>query len=689
MFKTNSFLVCAALILSVSVALALDVIPPREELSATHPRVLLTAEASPFAVSLEQLRSAQDEEYDAMLAKISGIKNAACQAMVWQLTGDSAAADTAVAMLARYRYETGKSYDTFEVYFDLMEYALAYDWMHSYEGFSSMDRGMARYQLNNFARAQGMKWMGDHIFHNYVWMSAAGTMVWALATAGEDAASDSLYDDAREWMNDRMYPGMQYLDGLPTESYGYWSQYDFSGAVWPVIAAQSASGQDITGKIETEQGDWLRRHFLNEIHNVYPNMRFTPWGDVIGGPNGSVTHEMAGVLDATTWALGSAGGVHFSQWLKGKRGTGRFYGITGVFYMIYTRMLDIAAEEPELSFLAGGGTQGGHLTARSGWDTDATIVSFGVKDHYGDHNHYSQGQFTIYRNGLLATDPLVYQGVNGPQQPADVHSTLIIDGHKQQQRHGQGHGTLNSFLSNLDGRQRLNTGDFLFYEEGGGYTAAAGQYAQAYATGVVESCVRQLLYIRPGTVIIMDWLKAPEGGSLITVDWLLQLADEPVVGQSLAWATNDSSFISCSSFQPDPNINVQKTSVDTWRTRFSYQAGSTLHLTHMLTVGEGTVPEILIPGGVEMVRVDEGYDIVLGDWTYTFTNSEDYAILARRNLAGDANSDGKRDIFDLLAVLKTMADKQYIPGRMDPNDVNEDGKINIFDVLELLKLLKS
>ncbi|MBW7997955.1 MAG: hypothetical protein FVQ81_15575 [Candidatus Glassbacteria bacterium] len=690
MRTTVSFLLSllSASILSAPLA-ALEVIPPREDLSQSRPRLLMSADSTGPAISLAQLRSHTDHpEYEAMLAKIGGISNAACQAMVWQLTGDSAAADSAVGMLARYRYDSGRSYDVFEVFFDLLEYALAYDWMHTYEGFSNLDRGMARYQLGQLARNEGMKWQNDHIFHNYIWMTASGTMLWALATAGEDSTSDALYDDIRQRMNSALYPAMLYLDGLPSESYGYWSLYDFSGAVWPVLAAAGASGQDLVARIETEQDDWLRRHFLNEIHNVYPDMRYVPWGDVIGGPNGSVTHEMAGVLDALTWALDSPEGAWFSQWLAGKRGTGRFYGITGVFYMLYTRMIDTEPAEGALSYLSGGGAQGGHFTARSSWDADATVVSFGVKDHYGDHNHYCQGQFTIFRNGLLATDPLVYGSVNGPQQPSDVHSTLVINGSTQEERHGQNHGTLGSFLSNLDKGQRLDTGDFLFYDEGGDWAAASGQYAQAYAPGVVESCVRQLLFIRPGTVIVMDWLRAPAGGSLGTVDWLLQLAEEPVVGQSMAWATNDSSFISCSSFQPDTVITVQKTSVDTWRVKFSYQADSTLMLTHMLTVGEGVVPTIVWEE-VQMVKVDEGYDIKFGDYTYTFTDSGDYAVTARRNVPGDVNKDEKIDIFDVLELLGVISDKNYFPARLDPADVNVDGRVDIFDLLELLRLLKA
>ena len=61
-------------------------------------------------------------------------------------------------------------------------------------------------------------------------------------------------------------------------------------------------------------------------------MRFVPWGDIVAGPNGGATHEMADKIDALTWALRSASGAFLSRRLAEKRGLERFYGETAISY---------------------------------------------------------------------------------------------------------------------------------------------------------------------------------------------------------------------------------------------------------------------------------------------------------------------------------------------------------------------
>jgi len=683
--KINMTLLVSLVLLSAGWASALDVIPPRASIKQDRPRLLLRPSNSSYGISLEELRGdTSHSEYTQMLDKLKQQKHAACQALVWQITGDKAAADTALAMIRRYRYS--KPDDTFEVYGTLFEYGLAYDWLYNYEGFSLIDKVNARYYLGQLAQVDGLSYNQDHIFHNYIWMSACGTAIWALAVAGEDSKSDTLFDNVREWLNDRLYPGMQYLDGLPSESLGYWSLYDFTGSVWPVLAAQSAFEQDLTGKIRTEQGDWLRRHYENVINSVLPNMRYLPWGDVIGGPNGGVTHEMAGVLDALAWALDSGHGAYFSRWLAGKRGTGRFYGETSMFYMLYTRFIKAEPEEPQLSYLSGGSTQGGHFIARSAWNDSATVVGFGVKDLYGDHNHYDQGGFTIYRNGLLATDPTVYNQVNGPQQPTTVHSTLLIKGKEQEPRHGQDYETLERFKANLDQGQMLNTGDFLFYTESERWAAAAGQFAQAYIRGLAESCVRQLLFVRPGIVVVVDQVKAPEGAVLDSVTWQLELANEPKAAEGVISMSNGPSWLRCRSLTPQgTGPLVQATSVGTWRACYSYKAQKELTLIHLLEAGDGEAPSA---GTAVETNLDiEKIELIINGWKYNFSRSGNFGVEALKENPGDVNGDSRVDIFDLLSLLKVLGGIETGQEKLKAADINEDSKADIFDLLELLKLL--
>ncbi|CAL1240518.1 VanZ family protein [Candidatus Methylocalor cossyra] len=59
----------------------------------------------------------------------------------------------------------------------------------------------------------------------------------------------------------------------------------------------------------------------------------------------------------------------------------------------------------------------GLVVARSGWDPDATLVTFKAGDNYWSHSHLDQGSFTIYKGGALAID----SGFYGPHYGSDHH----------------------------------------------------------------------------------------------------------------------------------------------------------------------------------------------------------------------------------------------------------------------------
>jgi len=98
--------------------------------------------------------------------------------MVWLLTGESAAADRAVAALRSCRFPG--EVDTFHVYFTLTQFALAYDWLHDYRGFTPEMKAEVRSRVSPLAE-RGLRFADDHMFHNYIWMSAGGVALWATA----------------------------------------------------------------------------------------------------------------------------------------------------------------------------------------------------------------------------------------------------------------------------------------------------------------------------------------------------------------------------------------------------------------------------------------------------------------------------------------------------------------------------
>lgn len=568
-----------------------DLLPSRADLKSDRPRILLRPNPTPYAVSLEDLRSGQrDSDYDSLLARLRGQRrSASAQAMVWLLTGESEAADSAVAIMAR--YEEPKEYDTFHIHSRLTEFGYAYDWLYDYPGFTMEIKADVRRRVLPTAH-RGLRNTNDHIFHNYVWMSGGGAAMWALATAGEDDASDSLYDGIMDRFENNLYPAWEYLDGLPSEPLGYWTYYVFNPGMLNLLACQSASETDILGRIERERGDWVRRHFDNLIQSVLPDLRFIPWGDLQSGPNGGVTIQQAGILDGLTWALYSGRGMHFSRRLAAKRGIERFYGSSMVYYFIYTRNLRLTPEEPPLSFLAGN-SEAGHFIARSGWEDGATVVSLGCTDHYGDHHHYDQGGFMIYRNGLLAVDPPVYRKVAGPQQPTAVHNTLLIDGMNQRRCRGQWFASLDRYERNLYHGEKLETGQITFYRDNGDWAAVSCQFGQAYNPDSVKSVARRLLFIRPSTVVVVDHVQPADGVRIGEVQWLIQLPREPEVSDNTVSSSNGISGITCHVVrhaEPGRKPLVEKTEVDTWRAAFSYEDERAKEMIHVIEVYDGQAP---------------------------------------------------------------------------------------------------
>lgn len=609
---------------SGSAARAGDLIPPLAEIKPDHPRLLLRSHPSPYAGSLPELRAMpKDAAFGEMLDRLRRDRSAAAQSMVWLLTGDNTAAERAIATLRGYRFPG--NVDTFHIYFTLTQFALAYDWLYHYPGFTAEIRNEVRTQVQPLVR-RGLQAADDHVFHNYIWMSAGGVALWAWATAGENPQSNEDFERIRERFNSGLFPAWKYLDGLPSEPMGYWALYVFTPGVLALLGAQSAFEADLVGAIRKSDGDWLTRHFENVIHSTLPDLSYIPWGDLQSGPNGGVTRDMAGIMDATTWATQSATGAFFSDGLAAKRGLDRFRGDTGIFYFLYTRRLKTEPRMPPLSFLAGN-RQSGHFIARSGWEDGDTIVAFRSTDHFGDHHHYDQGSFIIYRNGLLAVDPPVYRQVRGPQQPTEAHNTLLLGGKPQRPVRGQWFKTVADFQKNLPAGRQLETGDILFSKEAGSWAAVVGQFAQAYSPDQVQSCVRQLLFVRPDKVVVVDQLLLPANEDPSSVEWLLQLPKPPVAEENRLWSANGKSWLSCRQLFPGNAVQaIEPTAVNTFRATLRYPGKAAVTLVHLLEVGDGPRPDRMAEASARVGP--DGVSVVLDGKPYRFSTRSPFAVEA-------------------------------------------------------------
>jgi hypothetical protein len=619
-----------------------EIIPPGEEIKRDRPRLLLRPGATPHAISLGQLKALKrDADFQAALEMLKREKSAASQAMVWLLTGEEAAVDRVIDRIRKLDRVPPDS--AFDVWFGMRELSLAYDWLYDHPKFTEEVKKEIRGKAFELADKWGVKEGDDHVFHNYTWMNNCGLALWAMACYGDDPRAEELMKTVRFRLNQRMFPAMEHLDGHAGDAMGYWYVYCSGSCIWTLMAVQSAYDIDAAGIIREKQHNWLARQLEAMIQGTLPDMRFMPWGDMQGGPDGGATKEMAGVTDAATWATKSPPGAHFSKWLAGKLGMKRFRRDTAILYLLYNRHPATGPAEPPLAMLAGG-EHSGQAMMRSSWKDDATVVGFRCSDYYQGHFHHDAGSFVIYRNGLLAVDAGKYtlytKELRAPIIATSAHNSLLLGGEGQRVVKGQWYKDLAEFNEarrNPDDGLRLEFGDVPFYRHAGEWTAVAGQFAQAYRPGLVASCVRQLLYVRPGTVVIVDSLVAPAGRKVPEVTWMLQLPTAaPKVGRGSAEFSNGRSWLRCRDLLSDAEPGVGKSPptqitsdyrklADVSRVSFLCKEQPETVLVHLIEVGDGQ------PGAPREVKprvTAESVETVLDGKTYVFSRKAPFAVSA-------------------------------------------------------------
>jgi hypothetical protein len=622
----------------------IGIMPPGNKIRTDHPRILVRTGDDPIAISTGQLKALKhDKSFEEGLKILKNQSSAACQAMAWLLTDDEEAAEKAITRLKNYSVIPD---DAFDVWFGLRELSLAYDWLYHHPKFTDEIKRHVRNRAFILAEEWGIKEGDDHVFHNYTWMNNCGLAMWTMACYGEDQRAEKLMETARFRLNRRMFPAMEHLNGMPADAMGYWYLYCASPCIWTLMAIQSAYGIDAMSLIRDKQNNWLAKQLESSIHGTLPNMRFIPWGDIQSGPDGGVTHEWAGPAEAAAWALKNAHGVYFKEWLSGKRGMDRFYGDTAILYFLYTRHLDLNPTEPPLSMLAGG-SHSGQVIMRSSWEDDATVVGFRCTDYYQGHFHHDAGSFVIYRNGLLAVDAGRYtrytESLRAPIIATNAHNSLLLGGKGQRTVRGQWYKDLSEFNKAREERRddrRLEFGDIVFYKDAGEWTAVAGQFAQAYKPGVIKSCVRQLLYIRPNTILVVDNLVPSDGKNLPEVRWVVNLpSDRLEAGKGFAETANAKSWLRCRSLVSG-NAPILETSPQTQltadrrqlseiaRINFVYSGRvEALTLVHLIHLGDGQ------PGTAQEVKlVDTGDTVEINTQgrTFIFLKNAPFTIEARQ-----------------------------------------------------------
>lgn len=160
----------------------------------------------------------------------------------------------------------------------------------------------------------------------------------------------------------------------------------------------------------------------------------------------------------------------------------------------------------------------GHLFVRDAWTRHATWLGFSMGAHTESHAHQDQLSFLLYDDGWLAYDANV-DSSSGLRQETSAHNVVdIVQG-----------GTA---LTQWDG-----TSDVLRLTDDPDFTYAAADatalYTDPYGNAPVSKAQREIVYLKPGVLVVYDRVAAEAGTSY---QWLLNAPTRPTVtGSTASW----------------------------------------------------------------------------------------------------------------------------------------------------------
>ncbi len=219
----------------------------------------------------------------------------------------------------------------------------------------------------------------------------------------------------------------------------------------------------------------------------------------------------------------------------------------------------------------------GYVSARSSWDEDATYFFFKCGDRFTAHQHLDVGNFLIYRGEELVGDGGHYDefgtvhDVNYHLRTI-AHNTILIHDPKETwpairagkvtgndggQHHDWPHhnGAVGDPQQWQRERSLYDIGDITAFEDRGKHVYIAADCTKAYRARKLESFVRQFVYLRPGTFVILDRVVATRPEYHKT--WLLQAMKRPEqVGKQLV-VTNGAGRLFVETLLPaDATVNL-------------------------------------------------------------------------------------------------------------------------------------
>ncbi len=514
---------------------------PPSRLETCRPRLFFRPESWPGGRSVAELRArAATEPFKDRVRLLRTTR--ANLALKWLISGDEAAAAEALAGLKSLRTKLGTSDEGTE----LVDAALAYDWLFAWKGFSAEDRRMVEDRMLSLAAGMRayLEGEGAHVFHTrmYAWTAGVGLAGLALHDVRPEGAG--LFGFARRYYEERLLPARAIQDGAMHNGLSYGPNYMMFPLLQFLEGAKSAANVDYFHTARAADSDWLRATAPFLTYAVRPDFRHVLYGDVATTDPAKHFRFMLDIL-AAEYRDGYAAELarRISERFKTSGYHAEWIYLFFAFHdpEVAPRSLE---ELPVFRVFSPHGV--GHAFWRSDWSESATLVHFRCGDYFEDHGHFDQGSFTIFRKGGLALKGGGYWGFDTDHRhhyykQAVSANTVIFsdpadpaDEGRQRQMHYQSAGTVADYLAHKEpgAEPCVETGEILAVDDpawasgtGAGFHSVVADVTAAWDQAKVRRFVRRLAFVGGRHLVVVDETETvrPE----IRARWLLHAPVEP------------------------------------------------------------------------------------------------------------------------------------------------------------------
>lgn len=530
---------------------------PFSEVRTERPRIFLR-KSKWHGLTLEELRRrAESNTWQPYLAPLTEYTaTSACLALKYLATRDINAANTAVELLQKTIYNGGTSVDGDA----LEEAAIAFDWLGEYPGFSGSDRKKAVERIVTASRRLMKRLqVGIHVFHTRMYTWATALTFAGIALKGEHPDAETFYNfGCRFWMT-RLMPARAYQGGAWQNGFGYGQRYIVRSTFSFLSLMRSATGRDLWKTIATKQNAWAQDMFYFTLYTTRCDGSHPPFGDCF---ENRARHWDAPLALQYASETGDPYAAEYGAMLIEHYGPGAVEGRQSAIWDKYG-LLYVDPDRPrkrpdDLPRSRCFGPNGmGCVVMLTGWKDTDTFVFFKCGDYFGNHGHFDQGHFEIYRWKPLVVEAGRYDGFGSPHRvqyyrKSIAHNTMLISDPRDPEDVGnqrtftfQVAGNMNEYLN----APQCETGDIIYFNSVDDYTRVTGDVTAAYDPEKVRKFTRTLYYQQGKYLVVFDTVITTKPG--MNIRFLVHCRGKTRVDGKHIIIENRKSRVVCESLLPE------------------------------------------------------------------------------------------------------------------------------------------